>query len=349
MHAGMRKAPARLLGGALALVAMLGGTVAQAAPVKVVTSFSILADMVNEVGGEQVETVALIGANQDAHGFEPRPGDARKLSDAQVLVVNGLEFETWLPGLAQASGFKGRTVVASEGVKALRNAEDDHDDDHGHGKDEHGHDDGHGHAKDEHGHDDGHAHGKDEHGHDDDHGHHHGEYDPHAWQDVKNGVLYVRNIERGLIAADPEHADIYRQRANAYVQRLQALDNTLRADFAALPAERRKVVVSHAALDYFGQAYGLDFLAVAGQSTAAEPSAAEMARLIKQVRDEKINAVFIENVSRSRLADQIARETGARVGGVLFTDALALPGQRGSTYLDMMEWNAQQLLDALKP
>ncbi|CAK7057550.1 zinc ABC transporter substrate-binding protein [Pseudomonas sp. S 311-6] len=355
MSAGMLFAGGRArrgwarLGAAMAVMAVCGVGAAQAEPLKVVASFSILADMVNEVGGDQVQTVALIGPNQDAHSFEPRPGDARKLGEAQLLVVNGLEFETWLPGLVKASGFKGSTAVASAGVKALRNAEDGHDDDddHDHGHDDDDHDD---HGHDDHGHDDQ-AHGNDSHGHAEDaHGHHHhGEFDPHAWQDVRNGILYARNIERALIAADPEHAEGYRQRANDYVARLQALDGRLREAFGALPQDHRKVVVAHAALDYFGQAYGLVFLPVAGQSTAAEPSAAEMARLIKQIRDEHINAVFIENVSRSRLADQIARETGAQVGGLLFTDALAASGQRGSTYLDMMEWNAQQLLDALKP
>lgn len=352
MSAGMQQAGGRArrvlarAGVALAVMAASSWGAAQAEPLKVVASFSILADMVKEVGGEQVQAVALIGPNQDAHSFEPRPGDARKLGDAQVLVVNGLEFETWLPGLVKASGFKGNTAVASAGVKALRNAEDGHghEDDHGHGHDddEHGHDS---HAEEDHAHgNDSHGHAEDAHGH-----HHHGEFDPHAWQDVRNGILYARNIERALIAADPENAEGYRQRANDYVARLQALDGRLREVFGALPQEHRKVVVAHAALDYFGQAYGLVFLPVAGQSTAAEPSAAEMARLIKQIRDEHINAVFIENVSRSRLADQVARETGAQVGGLLFTDALAEPGQRGSTYLDMMEWNAQQLLDALKP
>ncbi|CAM4202432.1 metal ABC transporter solute-binding protein, Zn/Mn family [Kerstersia similis] len=348
MSAGMLSAGGRVrrgwarLGALVAVMAACGAGAAQAEPLKVVASFSILADMVNEVGGDQVQTVALIGPNQDAHSFEPRPGDARKLGEAQLLVVNGLEFETWLPGLVKASGFKGQTAVASAGVKALRNAEEDHDHDDGHDHDEAGHD--------EHGHDD-HGHGKEAHGHAEEaHGHHHhGEFDPHAWQDPRNGILYARNIERALIAADPEHAEGYRQRANDYVARLQALDGRLRASFGALPQDHRKVVVAHAALDYFGQAYGLVFLPVAGQSTAAEPSAAEMARLIKQIRDEHINAVFIENVSRSRLADQIARETGAKVGGLLFTDALAASGQRGSTYLDMMEWNAQQLLDALNP
>lgn len=329
-------------GAAAAVCGMLAWQTAQAEPVKVVTSFSILADMVQEVGGDQVAVTTLVGPNQDAHGFEPRPGDARRLGEADLLVINGLAFETWIDGLTQASGFKGRTVVASAGVKALRNQDDDHD---AHDEHDAAHDDGH---DDDHGHDDGHGHGHEK-GQQKGHGHAHGEFDPHAWQSLSNGVLYVRNIERALVAADPEHAAQYRQRADAYVTRLRALDQELKTAFAALPAERRKAVVSHDALNYFGQAYGLTLLPVAGQSTAAEPSAAEMARLIRQIRDEKIQAVFIENVSRSQLADQIARETGARVGGLLLTDALAEPGKRGATYLDMMQWNGQQFLAAMQP
>ncbi len=324
---------------ALLLLAALGliapGAAAQAAgPVQAVASFSILGDMVREVGGPDVRVSVLVGPDGDAHEYEPTPGDARKLAAAQLLFVNGLEFEAWLPGLVTSSGFKGRTVVAAQGVAPRKfKAGESHGD--------HGHDHGHDH---DHNHDHGDGHG-DAHG----HAHRHGDVDPHAWQNLANGVIYVRNIAEGLAAADPAHADAYRQRAQAYAARLQALDASLRKTFAAIPAERRKVVTSHDAFGYFGDAYGVSFLPVAGISTDAEPSAGDVARIIEQVRREKVPAVFVENISSPRLVQQIARETGAKVGGTLYSDALSKPGQPAATYLEMFEWNARQLAAAMRP
>ena len=154
---------------------------------------------------------------------------------------------------------------------------------------------------------------------------------------------------RGPAAADPAHADAYRQRALAYGARIEKLDAAIRQTFAAIPAERRKVVTSHDAFGYFGDAYGVTFIAVAGVSTAAEPSAADVARIIEQVKRERVPAVFVENITSPRLVQQIARETGAKVGGTLYSDALSKPGQPGATYLEMFEWNARQLAAALQP
>lgn len=328
-----------------ALLAMAGvclsailGTAQAAEPLKVVASFSILGDIVREVGGADVSVTTLVGPDGDAHGYEPTPGDARKLAEARVLIVNGLDFETWLPRLTKASGFSGQTVTASKGVKPRAfgsqgeghggtDGHDDHDHDHDHGQD-HDHD-----------HDDDHKHG---------HHHHHGA-DPHAWQNLANGVIYARNVADGLAAADPAHAQAYRQRADAYIARLNALDASVRKAFDAIAADRRKVVTSHDAFGYFGDAYGVTFIPAMGVSTDAEPSAREVAAIIEQVRREKVPAVFVENISSPKLVQQIARETGAKVGGTLYSDALSKPGQPGATYLEMFEWNARQLATALQP
>ncbi|SSW62067.1 metal ABC transporter substrate-binding protein [Achromobacter agilis] len=313
----------------LCLSAAFGASHA-AAPLQVVASFSILGDIVREVGGDDVSVAMLVGPDGDAHEYEPTPGDAKTLSAARVLFVNGLDFETWMPRLAKSSGFSGLTVVASKGVAPRKFAAPGGTSDHGHGHD-HDHD---------HDHDDGHDH-KD--------GHHHGDADPHAWQDLSNGVIYARNVAQGLAAADPAHADAYRQRALAYIARLQALDAEARKTFAAIPAERRKVVTSHDAFGYFGDAYGVTFIPAMGVSTDAEPSAGEVARIIGQVKRERVPAVFVENISSPRLVQQIARETGAKVGGTLYSDALSKAGQPGATYLEMFEWNVRQLAGALQP
>ncbi|ALM85254.1 metal ABC transporter substrate-binding protein [Bordetella sp. N] len=295
-------------------------------PLKVVASFSILGDMVKQIGGSDVQLDVLVGPDGDAHEYEPTPADARRLAAAQVLVVNGLGFEAWLPKLVRASGFKGSTVVASEGVKPRDfggDATGGHD--HAHGGDKH----------DDHKHGDGHG--------------HEGNIDPHAWQSLANGAQYARNIGAALAAADAAHADAYRQRADAYVARIEALNERVKQAFAALPAERRRVVTSHDAFGYFGDAYGMTFISAMGISTEAEPSAADVARIVSQIRQDKVPAVFVENVSSPKLAQQIARETGARVGGTLYSDALAKPGLPAATYLGMFEWNLSQFMAALKP
>ncbi|OZI33514.1 metal ABC transporter substrate-binding protein [Bordetella genomosp. 5] len=345
---------------ALAAGAALWGAGAAAQTVPVVASFSILGDMVREVGGDNVSVTTLVGPDGDAHTYEPTPGNARELARARLLVVNGIDFETWLPRLTQAAGFKGQTVVAAEGVKVRRfEGGDEHDGDHDHDHDDHDHDHDHDHKHDhdhDHDHKHDHDHGakagadKHEHKHDDAHKHgaHHHVLDPHAWQDLRNAVIYVRNIERGLAAVDPAHAQAYRQRADAYVARIEALDAKTRATLGAIDPARRKIVSSHDAFGYFGDAYGVTFIPVEGLSTQSEPSAADVARIIAQVRKEQVPALFVENISSPRLVEQIARETGAKVGGTLYSDALSQPGQPGATYLGMFEWNVDQLAAALR-
>lgn len=297
------------------------------APVEAVASFSIIADIVREVGGERVHVTALVGPDGDAHVFEPTPADVRKLGEAAILFENGLAFESWLSRLVTASGFTGPKVTVSAGVSP-RPGRDMHDHEHEH---EHGHD---------HDHDDaGSAHA----------GHAHGPQDPHAWQNVANAVIYARNVGRALEALDPAHADHYRSRAADYVARLEALDARLKRQFAALPEDRRRIVTSHDAFGYFGDAYGLTFVAPEGVSTEAEASASDVARIIDQIRRERIAAVFVENIASEKLIRRVAGETGAAVGGTLYSDALARPGEPASTYIGLIEWNAGEIARALEP
>nr|WP_232462452.1 metal ABC transporter substrate-binding protein [Bordetella genomosp. 9] len=307
------------------------------APLRVVASFSVLGDMVREIGGDAVQVDTLVGPDGDAHEYEPTPSDVRTLSAAQMLVVNGLNFETWMDRLVKTAGFKGVTVVASNGVKARH-----FDEEGGHG-DAGAHDSGDhdGHADDTQGHAD-HAHGHAGHKHE-------GDLDPHAWQDLANGARYARNIGAALAQADPAHAERYRERTDAYVSRILDLDRRIRQAFASLPPERRRVVTSHDAFGYFGQAYGVTFISTMGVSTDAEPSAAAVARIVDQVKREKVPAVFLENVTNPRLSERIAHETGAKLGGTLYSDALARPGSPASTYLGMFEWNLRAFMAALNP
>jgi zinc/manganese transport system substrate-binding protein len=177
--------------------------------------------------------------------------------------------------------------------------------------------------------------------------HGHGEADPHSWQSVANAKVYVTNIRDALIAADPAGKAAYEVNAAAYIAKLDTLDQEVKAAVAAIPAERRKIITTHDAFGYFEQAYGVAFIAPQGVSTEAEPSARDIARIITQVKKQKIPAVFLENVTDPRLMERIAKETGARVGGKLYSDALT--GENGDApgYIELMRHNLKTLGAAL--
>lgn len=304
----------------------------------VIATFSILGDIVQNVGGDRVEVTTLVGPDGDAHVFQPAPADAQAVAGADVIVANGLGFEGWMDRLVEASGTTAAIITASEGVTPIAFGEEGHDHGHEHAEgEEHSHDHAEGEEQD-------HDHAAEEAGHD---GHDHGAEDPHAWQSVTNVALYIGNIERGLAAADPEGAETYAANAAAYLAELDALDAEIKAAVAALPEGRRTVVTSHDAFGYFAAAYGLTFVAPQGVSTEAEASAQDVAALITQIRDAGIAAVFVENIADPRLLDQIAAETGAKIGGTLYSDALSGPEGPAGTYLTMMRHNIGQLTAAL--
>ena len=294
----------------LTLVAAASGT--PDGPIRAVATFSILGDMVSRIGGQHVTVTTLVGPNGDAHVYRPTPADARAVSEAQILVVNGLDFEGWLDRLIQASDFAGVRVVATAGIKPMA-VEDDGGDEHGDGHD----------------------------------GHDHGAFDPHAWQSLRHTVAYADNITSALAKADPNNASTFYRNRAAYVAEIDALDAEIRGMFADLPPGSRTIVTSHDAFQYFGRDYGLAFIAPQGLSTASEASARDVARLIQFIRNQGIRAVFAENVADPRLLQRIADETGATIGGTLYPDALSGPDGPAPTYLDMMRHNARTLAQAL--
>jgi zinc/manganese transport system substrate-binding protein len=171
--------------------------------------------------------------------------------------------------------------------------------------------------------------------------------DPHAWQSIADAKIYVANIRDGLAAADPAGKAVYDANAQAYLGKLDALEQEVRAAIAGIPADRRKIITAHDAFGYFGAAYDMSFIAPEGVSTDAEPSAKDVARIITQIRKRKIPAVFLENITDPRLMAQIARETGARIGGKLYSDALSEPSGPAGTYIDMMRHNVREFTKAL--
>jgi zinc/manganese transport system substrate-binding protein len=274
---------------------------ASGAEVKAVASFSILGDMVKEVGGDRVEVTTIVGPNADTHVYEPKPADAAAVAGADVFFVNGLGFEGWIERFVQSTGYTGSLVVASAGVAT--------------------------HTMDE----DGRT-----------------VTDPHAWQSLKNGVLYVENIASGLCAVDAAGCESYRANAAAYEAKLNAEDAAVRTAISAVPESKRKVITTHDAFGYFGREYGVTFLAPEGVSTDAEPSAMGVAKLILQIKAEGVSALFIENMSDGRLIEQIASETGVTMGGELYADALSEPDGPAATYLSMFERNAGLLVAAMR-
>jgi zinc/manganese transport system substrate-binding protein len=321
---------------AAALFALLPNGADAMDKVKAVASFSILGDMVRQVGGDRVEVVTLIGPDGDAHVYDPTPADAKTLAASDLLFINGLGFEGWMQRLEKSSGFKGKVVTVSDGVTPLDiEAEgahgdeiaDDHAEDAASDDENHAEHEGEEHAEHE--------------------GHHHGDIDPHAWQSLANGKIYVANIRDGLTAIDPEGKETYEANAARYLDAIAKEESAVKEAVAKLPPERRKLITSHDAFGYFGNAYGLEIIAPEGVSTESEASAKDVAKIIRQIKAEKIPAVFLENVTDRRLLDQIARETGAKIGGTLYSDALSNPNGPAPTYLDMFRHNLQTLSQAL--
>jgi zinc/manganese transport system substrate-binding protein len=172
--------------------------------------------------------------------------------------------------------------------------------------------------------------------------------DPHAWQSVANAKVYVTNVRDALVAADPAGAGVYRANAEIYLAKLDVLEREVREMTAQIPEHRRKVISTHDAFGYFAAAYGIEFIAPQGVSTEAEVSARDIARIIGQIRIAKIPAVFLENVSDSRLMRRISTETGARIGGTLYSDSLTDEKGDAPTYIDMVRHNIKALTSALK-
>ena len=291
-----------LLAAALAVAATATPAAAQT-KLPVVATFSILGDFVKNVGGDRVALVTLVGPDGDAHVYSATPADAKRVTDAKIVFINGLGFEGWIERLIKASGTKASTVVTTKGVRTRKMT----------GEPGYGHD----------------------------------EIDPHAWQSVANAKIYVANVLEALVKADPEGKSEYEANARAYLGKLDALEKDIEETVARIPPARRKIITSHDAFGYFKAAYGIDFIAPQGVSTESDASARDVARIIRQIKVQKIPAVFLENVSDPRLIRRIADETGARIGGTLFSDALSGVQGPAATYIDMMRHNLRQFAEAL--
>jgi len=285
-----------------ALAAIIASTAAASAKtLNVVASFTVLADVVREVGGENVHVKSLVGPNGDPHEFEPSPDDAKALKQSDVVFVSGEGLEGWMDRLITASGYAGTPVIASNGIKTREMEED----------------------------------GKTI-------------TDPHVWNSPVNVEIWVNNIEKALAAADPDDAAHFRANAENFRKKLVQLDKYAHSKFDPVPEAKRHVMTSHDAFGYFGREYKIKFLSPIGLSTDAEPSAADVAKLIDQIKREHIKAVFIENATDPRLVQQVAKAAGAQMGGELYAEALSTADGPASTYMKMFQYNISSLVAGMK-
>lgn len=272
-----------------------------AAPHKIITTFSILGDFVKAVGKDKV-VIAIVGPNSDAHIYDPTPQDVKQISQADLIFVNGLDFEGWMERLIQCSGYKGDIVVASRGVppRILSDPSE-------------------------------------------------GEIiDPHAWHDIQYVQQYVRNIMDTLIAHDPAHKDYYKKNGEAYLEDLRQLDDWVKQEISKIPQDHRKIITAHDAFGYFGDRYGVTFLAPVGLSTNAEPTVQAIVSLIKEIKKLNIKTIFVENISNPKLIQQISEETQAKIGGVIYSDALSEAHEPGKDYLSLMRHNVSLFIEAMQ-
>jgi len=284
-------------------------------PVQAVASFSILGDLVKNVGGEAVAVTTLIDPGVDAHTYDPAPADLVVLAEANVIFENGLGFEPWLDGFFESTQPPGTRVVVTEGITPREVGQD-----------------------------------ADEHEEEEDAGDGHGQFDPHVWHDVANVIILVGNIRDALVATDPVRAELYEANAAAYIAELEALDASIREQVGTLPPERRKLVTSHDTFGYFADAYGFEVIGTALGSISTEagdPSARDIATLITQIEEAGVPAIFAENVANPDLMESIAAEAGVVLAPPLYTDALGPQGSPGETYVGMMQSNVTTIVDAL--
>jgi zinc/manganese transport system substrate-binding protein len=289
-----------LLSAALPVLMTLSAVPASAETLKVVASFTVLADVVRQVGGDHVKVTSLVGPNGDPHEFEPSPADAKALNAAKLTFVSGEGLEGWLDRLITASGYKGKPVTVSEGINTRTMEED----------------------------------GKTV-------------TDPHVWNSPVNVKIWVANIEKALSEADPADAAAYKANAEKYTKTLDELDAYAHSKFDTIADSSRKVLTSHDAFGYFGREYNVSFLAPLGLSTESEASAADVSKLIEQIKQEHVKTYFFENSNDPRLVKQVASATGAQPGGELYVESLSDAKGPAPTYEKMFRYNVNQLAAAM--
>jgi zinc/manganese transport system substrate-binding protein len=290
--------------GALAII-LLAFPAHAAGRLPVVATFSIIADMLVQVGGEHLAITTIVGPGGDCELYQATAGDVATMATARAVFFNGLntDFEPWLEPLLKQSGFKGRKFVVTRGVHILL-AEEEHP-----------------------------VSGRQL----------PSAIDQHAWMEPHNGVVFVRNIANELAQLDPANAADYRERAARYSKQIEDVDAWARRELAAVPAAKRRALTSHDSLQYIAYAYGITLMSVNGWTNQSEPSAEELEKLARQIRTEHVKALFLDSITDPRAMQRMADETGAEIGGTLYGDALSPPNGEAATYLDLLHHDVATL------
>jgi zinc/manganese transport system substrate-binding protein len=277
---------------------LLAGPAGAADRIPVVATFSVIGDMLANVGGGHIDIKTIVGAGGDCELYQPSATDVATVASARAVFINDLneEFEPWLEPLLKQAVFKGSKVVVTRGVRTLT-AEEEHP-----------------------------VSGRQL----------PTAIDQHAWLDPRNGVIYVRNIAAALARLDPANTADYRARAAAYTKQIQAVDDWARKEIAGVPARQRRVLTSHDSLEYIANAYSITLLTVNGWANKNEPSAAELAKLARQIQADHVKALFLDSITDPRAMQRIAGETGAAIGGTLYGDALSPASGEADNYIAML-------------
>jgi ABC-type Zn uptake system ZnuABC Zn-binding protein ZnuA len=303
------------------LVAACGGVGATAAPsgsgeaLQVVTTTTILADLVAQVGGENVSVTSLVPKGGEVHTFDPTPSDVRRISDADLVVLNGLGLDEWLADLVKDAGTEAPVVELAEDLEGVAYLEGGHDEEEGEAAEE---------ASDAHA-------GED--------------VNPHLWLNAAYAAKYAERIAEALSAADPDHAADYDAGLAAYAKVLADLDARAKDRLGAIPEANRAVISFHDAFPYFAEAYGLTIDGTVVDAPGQDPSAGDVSALIKAIKDKGIKAIFAEAQFNDDLVRTIADESGAVVVSDLYTDSVG--DAPADTYVGMMDWNIEQVASAL--
>ena len=284
---------------------LVAGPAGAADKIPVVASFSVIADILANVGGDRFDIKTIVGPGGDCELYQPTAADVATVAAARAVFMNDLneEFEPWVEPLLKQARFTGAKVVVSRNVRTLT-AEEEHP-----------------------------VSGRQL----------PTAIDQHAWLDPRNGMVYVRNIAAALTRLDPAGAADYRMRAAAYADQIRAVDDWARKEIATVPAPKRRVLASHDSLEYLANTYGITLLAVNGWTNKSEPSAAELAKLARQIRADHVKAVFLDSITDPRAMQRIAGETGAVIGGTLYGDSLSPASGEADSYIEMLRHDVSTL------
>ncbi len=293
----------------LLLMPSLSSAQEQVGKIKVLTTFSILQDMAKNVGGDKVEVETIVPPGQDVHSYQLSPDDIKRAASAHILIANGLGFESWLDKLVQSSGFSGKLVIASTNAMWIPLGKDDTKSTMFKQKGNN--------------------------------------YDPHAWQNLNNGRVYVANIVKGFAEADPDNEKLYNQNGIVYRKKMMELDQSAAAQFRKIPDDRRKMATFHDSMGYFARAYRIKYLTLKGPDSSDDISAQDTAQFIAVIRQENVGAIFAESQEDLSIMRQVASESGKKLSGRIYSDTLGRKKNIDDSYLNIYRHNVNAVLAAM--